>query len=151
VSENNISTTIGVRKFDGNGSEFRVWKIRVVNALKADKCWIACQSTFNLAETGKEEQNVNLDEKAKLIIMSTITDIVLRSVYNDTAKEMWKAICAKYEVMDIQGISFTRRNFFNCKQVSNESVAGFIERISRLREELEAADHEVKAIDFILL
>jgi hypothetical protein len=148
--EKDLSIKIGVTKFDGSSDTFRVWKIRVVNALKADKSWIACDTMFSIAEKEKEEQNTTLDEKAKLIIMSTITDNVLRSVYKETAKEMWAALCTKYEVKDAQGINFTRRNFFNCKQENNESVASFIERVASLREELEAAEHEMKDIDSIM-
>jgi hypothetical protein len=37
MSDKELSTKIGVRKFDGSQSDFRVWKIRAVNALKADK------------------------------------------------------------------------------------------------------------------
>ena len=79
--------------------------------------------------------------------MSKITDCVLRIVYKETAKEMWAALCTKYEVKDIQGINFTRRKFFNCKQETNESVENFIERVVRLREELATAGHEIKDKD----
>jgi len=113
MAEKDLSFKMGVKKFDGNSIDFKVWKIRVINALKADKSWVACENSFDLEEEGKEAANVVSDEKAKLIIMSTITDCVLRSVYKETANEMWKALCTKYEVKDIQGVNFTRRKFFN--------------------------------------
>jgi hypothetical protein len=119
MSEYKDITRIGVKKFDGN--DFRTWKIRVESALMADDCWKACNTTFNIAEAGKVAENEKLNSRAKLIIISTISDNVLRSVYKETAKEMWAALCTKYEMKDIQGINFTRRNFFNCRQDKAES------------------------------
>ena len=77
-----------------------------MNALKADKSWITYSTGFSLTETGKEVENSNLDEQGKLIILSTITrnHNVLRSVYKETAKEMWAA-CTR----NVQGINFTGR------------------------------------------
>ena len=59
-------------------------------------------------------------------------------------------MCKKYEVKDAQGINFTRRKFLYCKQEGNETVECYIERVFRLRDELEAAAHQVIDIDAIM-
>jgi len=147
--EKDLNIKLGVKKFDGNRSDFKIWKIRVVAALKADKSWVACGNNFDLAEIGKEAENEALDDKAKMIIMSTVTDSVLRNVFKETAKEMWQVLCAKYEAKDVQGLNFTRRKFLNCKQ-ENESVESYIDRVASLRDELEANEIEVDDLESIM-
>ena len=83
--------------------------------------------------------------------MSTLTDRVLSNLYKDTALVMWKLLCNKYQVKDSQGIYFTSRKFLNCKQESNETVESLIERVFRLRKELEAAAHQVKDKQAIMI
>ena len=62
-------------------------------------------------------------------------------MYKDTTSEMWELLCDKYEVKDAHGINFTGRKFLNFKQEGNETVKSFIEKVFRLRDELEAAAH----------
>ena len=122
----------------------------MINVLYADKNWVICENSFDLEEEGKDAANKVSDEKFKLIIMSMITNCVLRSVNKETAKEIWTALFRKYCVNDIQGINFTRKFFFNCMQETNKSFENFNEREARLREELATAGHEIKKIDSIM-
>ena len=114
-----------------------------------DKFGNLAGNNFDLAEIGKEAENEALDDKAKMFIMSTVTDSVLRNVFKETAKEMWQVLCAKYEAKDVQGLNFTRRKFLNCKQ-ENESVECYIDRVASLRDELEANEIEVDDLESIM-
>ena len=71
------------------------------------------------------EGNTEKDEKAKLIIMSSITDKILRKIHKPTANEMWEALVKKYEDKDLQGVNFSSKKYFNSKQGANESVEDF--------------------------
>ena len=53
MAEKDLSFKMGVKKFDGNSIDFRVWKISLINALKADKSSVACENSFDLEEEGK--------------------------------------------------------------------------------------------------
>ena len=62
------------------------------------KCWNVVK---NLNDFDLEvEENSEKDEDAKLIIMSSITDKVLRKIHKPTANEMWEALVKKYEDKD---------------------------------------------------
>ena len=133
-----------VNRFDGK--DFMLWKIRVENALKTNQCWNATEEGFKADDEDNEEK----DEKAKLIIMSSITDKILRKIHKPTAKEMWEALIKKYEEKDVQGLNFSRKKFFNSKQGTSESVEEFIDRVINSREELEIAGLTISETDVIL-
>ena len=120
-----MMTKLSVSRFDGK--DFKLWKIRVENALKTNQCWNAVKNLndFDLEVEGNTEK----DEKAKLIIMSSITDKILRKIHKLTANEMWEALVKKYEDKDLQGVNFSRKKYFNSKQGANESVEDFIDRV----------------------
>ena len=102
----------GIMRFDGNKRNFKVWKIRVENALKLNKSWAACCSNFDIEESGKEAINEELNIKAKHIILSTITDNVLRKVYKELAKEMWTLLIESYEKYYVREIFYIKKKFF---------------------------------------
>ena len=60
MTDKDLNTKLGVRKFDG--TDFIVWKIRVENILKAEKCRIACNEDFDLDEEDKRETNDALND-----------------------------------------------------------------------------------------
>ena len=129
MAENELGIRYGVKKFNGNSNEFRNWKIRVECALKEKKCWSAIGSLFDTKESDKEGVNEALNDTAKAIIVSTITDNVLDEVYNDRANVMWAKLLSKYEKLDVTGVHFIRQRFFNCKQEKNETVENYITRV----------------------
>ena len=51
------------------------------------KCRIACNKVFDLDKEDKKETNEVLNDKAKSIIILTLTDRVIRNLYKDTASE----------------------------------------------------------------
>ena len=55
MTDKNLNIKLGVRKF--HGTDFKMWKIRVENILKVEKCRIACNEDFDLVEEDKKETN----------------------------------------------------------------------------------------------
>jgi hypothetical protein len=91
------------------------------------------------ADTEEVKKSKNkINDKAKYIIVSALTDKVLRKVQKDSAKEIWNSLNSKYQNKDAHGINYARRKFFNAIQNDKESVEEFIDRISSMKEELEA-------------
>ena len=126
------------KKFDG--TDFVLWKDKVQAALKASKCIKATKDEFKIKIEGQVEKNkenkkknVETDDTAKFILMSTIADNILRKVSRKSAKEIWKDLTDKYEDKHLQNGFFLRRKFLNSKQESNESVEGFIDRVEMLQ------------------
>jgi hypothetical protein len=130
------------KKFDG--TDFVLWKDKVQAALKASKCVEAIKTEFKIKIEGedqnkeeKEKKNEETDDKTKFILMSTISDNILRKISRKSAKDIWKSLTDKYEDRNLQNGFFLRRRFLNSKQESNESVEDFIDKVEILREELE--------------
>ena len=67
MTDKDSNTKPGLRKIDG--TDFKVWKIRVENILKAEKCRIAFNEDFDLDEEDKKETNEELNDKVKTVIM----------------------------------------------------------------------------------
>ena len=150
MAENELGIRYGVKKFNGNSNEFRNWKIRVECALKEKKCWSAIGSLFDTKESDKEGVNEALNDTAKAIIVSTITDNVLDEVYNDRANVMWAKLLSKYEKLDVTGVHFIRQRFFNCKQEKNETVENYITRVQTYKGQLDHTDQKVNDTDVIM-
>ena len=139
-----------ITKFDGEISEFELWKSRVTLAMTADKCWAACDNDFVIATTimsgsaADTVKNTEADQKARLIIASTLTDKVFRLIHKKAlAKEQWKYLCDTYEKKDVMGIVFLKNRFSNCKQGKNETVEAYINRKTIIREELTVAGQTI--------
>ncbi|CAF1118125.1 unnamed protein product, partial [Brachionus calyciflorus] len=73
-----------IKKFDGN--DFVLWKDKVLSALNATQCSEAIKDDFNSEGPEKKLK----DEKAKLILMTSIEDRILRRLTRKTAHEIWK-------------------------------------------------------------
>jgi hypothetical protein len=139
------------KKFDG--TDFGLWKDKVQAALKASKCVKAIKNEFKIKEEDedqdkaeKERKNVETDDKAKFILMSTIADNILRKISRKSAKDIWKSLTDKYKDRNLQNVIFLRRRFLNSKQETNESVEDFMDKVEMLREELETV-HTVEVTD----
>ena len=146
---------VNIKRFDGNSIDFRVWKIRVQTAMMANDCEDAILEGFDIAESGKEAANAKMNKKAKLIIVQSITDSILRKISKDAltdlAKDLWANIIATYESMDEFSIIFLRGKFLHLKQESNESLDSFIAKVKRVRQELESAGETVTDRDEIFV
>jgi hypothetical protein len=149
MTENDLMR-FGVKKFTGNSNDFRNWKIRVECALKEKTCWSAIGATFDTKETGKELVNEAMNDAAKAIIVSTISDNVLDEVYNDLANVMWASLLTKYEKLDFTGVHFIRQRFFNCKQEKGETVENYISRVQTFKGQLDQTDQKVNDTDVIM-
>jgi hypothetical protein len=131
-----LENRIRITKFDG--TDFSLWKDKIINALKASDCEDSIKEAFKLE--GDEDVLKGLikkDEKAKLILMSSIQDNILRKLPRKEAKQIWKALHEKYEDKNTQNIIFVRRRFLNMKQETNETIEDYIDRFEMLKEELE--------------
>ena len=146
---------VNIKRFDGNSIDFRVWKIRVQTAMMANDCEDAILDGFDFAESGKEAANAKMNKKAKLIIVQSITDSILRKISKDAltdlAKDLWANIIATYESLDEFSIIFLRGKFLHLKQESNESLDSFIAKVKRVRQELESAGENVTDRDEIFV
>jgi hypothetical protein len=130
---------ISIKKFDGK--DFGLWKDKIVVALKAAKVVAAIEEKFQVKDD--DDEAIEKDDKAKIILMSAISDDVLRRITRRTAKEIWTQVIAKYEDKHAQNKAILRRRFLNAKQDQNESLQDFVDRIKNLREELEATSYKV--------
>ncbi|CAF1034530.1 unnamed protein product [Brachionus calyciflorus] len=68
-----------IKKFDGN--DFVLWKEKVLSSLNAFQCSEDIKDVFN-SETPEKKLK---DEKAKLILMTSIDDRILRMLTKKTA------------------------------------------------------------------
>jgi hypothetical protein len=126
-----------ITKFDG--TDFSLWKDKIINALVASDCDESIKDAFKLeGDENVLKALIKKDEKAKLILMSSIQDNILRKLPRKTAKEIWTNLHAKYEDKNLQNLIFLRRRFLNSKQEANENVESYIDRVEMLKEELEA-------------
>ncbi len=80
---------------------------------------------------------IKKDDKAKLILMSSIQDNILKKFPRKEAKQIWKALHEKYEDKNTQDIIFVRRRFLNMKQETNETIEHYIDIFEMLEEDLE--------------
>ena len=122
---------INIKKFDG--TDFVLWKYKVLSALRATQCSEAIKEDF---DSDSPEKNLK-DEKAKVILMTSVEDKILRRLTRKTAKEMWKGLTSRYENKNILNIMCLRKRILNSKQEEKESVEDFIDRVQNLREEIE--------------
>jgi hypothetical protein len=91
----------GIRKFDG--IDFILWKDRIENALEASKCSDAIKEDFDpsVSEDNVIKNKKEQDTKAKLILMSSMQDSVLRTLPMTSAKEIWKSLIVKKKMVRI--------------------------------------------------
>ena len=76
------SSRINIKKFDGK--DFTLYRDKLVNILKASSCNVAIGHDYVLDGEGAQEK-VAKDERAKFILMSTISDSILRRLPRSTA------------------------------------------------------------------
>ena len=86
--ESNVKYSI--KKFDG--TDFKIWKLRIQIALRAESCEDAILNGFTVKN---EDESANpdktkQDKKASLVITSALTDSILNSVYEETALGIWR-------------------------------------------------------------
>ncbi len=117
-----------------NGTDFRLWKNKILIALNAGEL-----EEFKLDDGQEDEKKAKMkkDNKAKVILVSSIHDNILRNLPIDTAKSFWKALIAKYESCNIQNIISIRRKLLNIKQAANETIVDYIDRVMNLKNEIE--------------
>ena len=127
-----------------NGTDFALWKDKILNALNALEFEDVIKEEFDLNEGNDEARKAKKkkDEKAKVILISTIHDNILRNISRNTSKDIWKALMAKYEVKNVQNIISLRRKFINSKQGQNETIEEYIDRIKNVRNEIEKTENE---------
>ena len=126
----------GLKKFDDK--DFILWKVRVENALEASKCIETLKQEYKIEEDEEEiKARKELDTKAKFILMSAISDNVLRKLVTTTAKDIWNSLKTRYGETTQANVLVLKRNFLSLKQEKNETVEEFIDRIKNAREEIE--------------
>ncbi|CAF1047938.1 unnamed protein product [Brachionus calyciflorus] len=137
MSEIGETVRFNIKKFDGN--DFVLWKDKVLNVLNATQCSEAIKDDFNSETLEKKLKN----EIAKLILMTSIEDRILRGLTRKTSQEIWKSLLNRYENKNIQNIMCLRKRILNSKQDDDESVEEFVDKVQNLREEIEALGHKM--------
>jgi hypothetical protein len=87
-----------------NGTDFRLWKNKILIALNAGELEDVIQEEFKLDDGQEDEKKAKMKKDNKVILVSSIHDNILRNLPIDTAKSIWKALIAKYESCNIQNI-----------------------------------------------
>ena len=97
---------------------------KILIALNASEIEDTISEEFKLndGDENEKKEKKKKDDKAKVILVSTIHDNILRNIPIDTAKNIWKALTAKYELSNIQNIISLRRKLMNAKQGINEAM-----------------------------
>ena len=132
----------GIKRFDGK--DFILWKMRVENALEASKCDQTIKPNFKIEGTENEIKALKeTDIKAKFILMSSITDSVLRKLVTTTALDIWNSLKTRYGETTQANVLVLKRNFLSMKQENNENVESFIDRIKNAREEIEQTGSKI--------
>ena len=132
-----IENRMRITKFDG--IDFGLWRDKIILALKASECDDSIKDEFKLeGDENMLKLLVKKDDKAKLILMSSIQDNILRTLPRKTSNEIWKALHAKYEDKNTQNVIFLRRRFLNIKQESSESVEEYTNKFEMCKEKLDA-------------
>jgi hypothetical protein len=134
-----------------NGTDFRLWKNKIVIALNAGELEDVIQEEFKLDDGQEDEKKAKMKKDNKVILVSSIHDNILRNLPIDTAKSIWKALIAKYESCNIQNIISLRR-LMNIKQAANETIEDFIDRVMNLKNEIEKTENsQIKEQDLAIL
>ena len=137
-----------------NGTDFRLWKNKILIALNAGELEDVIQEEFKLDDGQEDEKKAKMkkDNKAKVILVSSIHDNILRNLPIDTARSIWKALIAKYESCNIQNIISLRRKLMNIKQAVNETIVDYIDRVMNLKNEIEKTENsQIKEQDLAIL
>ena len=139
MAEANELARLRITKF--NGDDFDLWKDKIMNALKASDCDQTIMQGFDLNEGNDQEKKAKekTDEKAKLLLMSSISDDILRKLARNSAKDIWKSLLERYEAKNVQRILSLRRKLLNLKQEKNETVESFIDRVNGTANNLNKA------------
>ena len=95
MTESTETVRFNIKKFDG--TDFVLWKDKVLSALKATQCSEAIKEDFK----SSEKENTLKDEKAKVLLMTSIEDKILRRLTRKTAYDIWKSLINKYENKNI--------------------------------------------------
>ncbi|CAF1077662.1 unnamed protein product, partial [Brachionus calyciflorus] len=132
MAESGVTFRFNIKKFDG--TDFVLWKDKVLSALNASQCSEAIKESFE----SDSPEKILKDEKAKVILMTSIEDKILRRLKRKTAKEIWTSLTNRYENKNFLNIMCLRKKILNSKQEDNESVESFIDRVQNLSEEIEA-------------
>ena len=130
----------GLKKFDGK--DYLLWRDKVLTAVRAVQCIDAINPDFEI-----NDKTRNKEDRAKMILMSSIDDKILRRLRRKSASDIWDDIVVKYQDTHAQNVVFLKRNFLNSKQQINESLSDFIDRTLNLRDEIEALQHHITDID----
>ena len=143
MAEGNDFGKMSITKFNGN--DFNLWKDKITNALETLEVEDAINQDFKLTEGDENEikLKVKKDKKARFLLMSVISDDVLRNLPRPTAKEIWTSLISKYEKKSVQSLIFLRTKLMNAKQKSNENVEEFVNRIRNIRKEIEESGNTV--------
>ena len=136
-----INNKFSVKKFDGK--DFSLWKDKVTIALKAFKCHDAVKEDFDVSKENNEQK----DDQAKLILVTSIADPILRKINRETAKDMWDSLIEKYEKKNLHMMSYERKKFLNAKQEKNESIEEFGDRLLKMKDELAMGGYNVEDED----
>jgi hypothetical protein len=126
----------GIKKFDDK--DFILWKMRIENALEASKLDQTIKPTYKIeGDENVMKELKESDVRAKFILMSSVTDNVLKTLVTTTAKDIWSSLKTRYGETTQANILVLRRNFLSMKQENDESVEKFIDRIKIARDEID--------------
>jgi hypothetical protein len=126
----------GIKKFDDK--DFILWKMRIENALEASKLDQTIKPTYKIeGDENVMKELKESDVKAKFILMSSVTDNVLKTFVTTTAKDIWSSLKTRYGETTQANILVLRRSFLSMKQENDESVEKFIDRIKIARDEID--------------
>ena len=78
---------LGLKKFDG--TDFALWKYRIEISLTTAKCKEATVAEFKVEQ---DATKIDQENKSKGIIVSALTDRILRKIKRGTTLEMWTSL-----------------------------------------------------------
>ena len=136
MAETDADTRITIAKFDGEN--FHLWKFKMQMMLKNKGLWDTVEGGNGGKAVGESEWK-RKEERALALIVLSLSDGQLMHVQNSsTAREAWDKLCNIHERKGLANKLYLRRKFLTAKMEEGGSMAGHINKIKMMAQQLEA-------------
>ena len=140
----NDSHSIRIKKFDGH--DFSFWKGKILNGLM----FLGLDGFLSVKPDATEAAEVAKDKKALAFIKDSLTDNLFRKYNQTSTKDLWDKLAVDFGKVDAQMLFVKLDKFTSCRKSYKESMIEYIDRLTKLKNELNDADTQISDKSFIL-
>lgn len=154
-----VHTKFEMEKFDGS-DDFRLWKFKMLMQLEEQGLGhiLSTEATIPKEEDGDDtvtEKEVKIDPlakekdtRARNLICSSLTNIVLRKVMRETtAMGIWKALEGDYQTKMLPNRIYLKQRFASYKMIESKSIEENFDTFLKLVDDLASLNIEVSDED----